>query len=154
MNSNRSRMCRSSGFALLMALGFLGRPALAQTNTPAPPLVARPPQFIALAFDGSQSLDMWNETRQFTKEMRAQNKDVRFTYFISGVYFLGQKNKTFYKGPGHLAGHSDIGFGEDGAYIALRNRSGEFGKTRGSRNCVARQWTLRRNEVDRGGLDV
>lgn len=66
----------------------------------------RPPQFVLLAFDGSKSLSFWNESRAF-----AAANDVKFTYFISGVYFLANENKSAYQAPHHSAGRSNIGFG-------------------------------------------
>ncbi|MAV91271.1 MAG: polysaccharide deacetylase [Bdellovibrionaceae bacterium] len=71
-------------------------------------LVERPPQFVLLAFDGSKSLNMWENTRAFAKVANA-----KFTYFISGVYFLESSVRSEYKGPGHKRGRSDIGFGND-----------------------------------------
>jgi hypothetical protein len=68
--------------------------------------VARPPQFVLLAFDGSKSLTFWLDSRKFA----AQN-DVRFTYFISGVYFLSTEDKNNYVEPSQGAGKSAIGFG-------------------------------------------
>lgn len=75
----------------------------------------RPPQFVLLAFDGSLNLDFWRESRQFAKD-----SGVKFTYFISGTYFLPDAKKTAYQGPHHAAGKSDIGFGGDAAAIKAR----------------------------------
>lgn len=75
----------------------------------------RPPQFVLLAFDGSKSLDMWKETRTFAKET-----GVKFTYFISGVYFIPKNQRKEYKGPGYKAGVSHIGFGDDSSDIRAR----------------------------------
>jgi hypothetical protein len=66
----------------------------------------RPPQFVLLAFDGSLNIDMWRDTLAF-----AQANDVRFTYFISGVYFLLDGRRDIYVEPTHGQGHSAIGFG-------------------------------------------
>lgn len=77
--------------------------------------VERPPQFVILAFDGSQSLDFWNESRAFAKQA-----GVKFTYFISGVYFLADAHKSAYQGPRHNAGKSDIGFGGTAESIVPR----------------------------------
>jgi hypothetical protein len=82
----------------------------------------RPPQFVALAFDGSNNLSMWQETRTFAKE----NK-LRFTYFVSGVYWLGRNvndarfSHRNYKKPGSGgSGLSAIGFATDLADINAR----------------------------------
>lgn len=82
--------------------------------------VARPPQFVMLAFDGSRENLMWDMTRQFSKDMVAQGKPLHFTYFISGVYWLTDKNKMMYKSPHHAQGHSNIGFGDDTAKLTQR----------------------------------
>ncbi len=67
----------------------------------------RPPQYVLLAFDGSQSNDFWAESRAFA----ADNK-IKYTYFISGVYFLLDAKKAHYSAPPEgRAGRSDIGFG-------------------------------------------
>lgn len=71
------------------------------------------PQFIVLAFDGSYSLSMWEKTRKFAQEMKAKNIPVRFTYFISGVYFIPENLTHIYDLYGYRIGHSDIGWGDD-----------------------------------------
>ena len=68
-------------------------------------------QFIALSFDGSYTLNRWRSLLNFSDEQKALGKDIRFTFFTSGVYFLADKDKAQYKGPGRSAGRSDIGFG-------------------------------------------
>ncbi len=80
-----------------------------------------PPQFVLLAFDGSQSLDAWNKSRQFSQCMDEKGVDVRFTYFISAVYFVTQENRQLYKPPGNIrAGRSDIGWAESAEDVGLR----------------------------------
>lgn len=76
----------------------------------------RPPQFVHLAFDGSKSLTMWNLTRDFARE----TENVRFTYFISGVYFLSNSHKRNYVEPNRGAGRSAIGFGGKSTDIQSR----------------------------------
>ncbi len=66
----------------------------------------RPPQFVLLAFDGSKNIDFWQESRDF-----AAANDVRFTYFMSGVYFLLDGDKNQYVEPQHGKGKSNIGWG-------------------------------------------
>lgn len=75
----------------------------------------RPPQFVLLAFDGSLNLDFWQESRAF-----AQQTGAKYTYFMSGTYFLPDAKKGNYHGPHHDAGKSDIGFGGPSANIELR----------------------------------
>ncbi len=77
--------------------------------------VARPPQFVLLAFDGSLNLDFWEESRRFAKE-----NNVKWTYFISGVYFLANEKKAAYHAPHHSVGSSDIGFGGASSDVPLR----------------------------------
>jgi len=59
----------------------------------------RPPQYVMLAFDGSKSLSFWESSRAF-----ARDSNVRFTYFISGVYFVDDAHKSVYQGPRRSAG--------------------------------------------------
>lgn len=71
--------------------------------------VNRPPQFVALAFDGSKANSFWNESRVF-----AQDNDVKFTYFVNGVYFLTDSDHgQYYKDLANakIAGKSAIGWG-------------------------------------------
>jgi peptidoglycan/xylan/chitin deacetylase (PgdA/CDA1 family) len=77
---------------------------------------SRPPQFVVLAFDGSLNLDFWKESRAF-----ARDTNVKFTYFISGVYFIPNAMKSSYDAPHGLGpGKSAIGWGGTAENIALR----------------------------------
>ncbi len=69
---------------------------------------SRPPQFVLISFDGSKSHAFWKETLALAAETKSQ-----FSYFISGVYFLNQKDKANYLPPKRKAGASDIGFAEN-----------------------------------------
>jgi hypothetical protein len=69
------------------------------------------PQFVLLAFDGSRSLTMWENSRAFAKEMAASGTPVYFTYFINAVYLLDPKFHSWFQSPGQKAGVSNIGFG-------------------------------------------
>jgi peptidoglycan/xylan/chitin deacetylase (PgdA/CDA1 family) len=72
------------------------------------------PQFIIISFDGSYSLPVWQATRSLAKDLKASGAgDVRFTYFISGVYFLSAKDKNLYQAPKQPTGLSLIGFADD-----------------------------------------
>lgn len=77
--------------------------------------IERPPQFVLMSFDGSSSYDMWNNTRQFSKELDSEGIHARFTYFISGVYYVASGNRSLYKSPGADMGQpgSAIGWGKD-----------------------------------------
>ncbi|MBC7693313.1 MAG: hypothetical protein H7222_16230 [Methylotenera sp.] len=83
-------------------------------------VVPRPPQFVLLAFDGSKSIEAWDETRAFAKEATASGKPVKFTYFVSGVYFIHPDNKNLYHAPHHTLGYSDIGYGKSENEISDR----------------------------------
>lgn len=87
----------------------------------------RPPQYVLLAFDGSLNLDFWNESRQFAKD-----NNLKFTYFISGPYFLASSKKAAYHGPRHAAGASDIGFGGMADAIKLRLEQVRIANTEGN----------------------
>lgn len=86
-------------FILLSITLFKSEIVLAQS-------LERPPQYILLAFDGSLNLNMWDETLSFAK-----NNDLKLTYFISGVYFLLDSNKSKYVEPTFGPGKSAIGWG-------------------------------------------
>ena len=89
-------------------------------------LPARPPQYVAMAFDGSLSLDAWSRTREFQQQMVAKGKPLHFTYFMNGPYYLANANKSNYNFPGHRGGAgrnthtSAIGWGGDVSSIPLR----------------------------------
>jgi hypothetical protein len=109
---------------------------MATPNLKAQSLVARPPQFVLFAFDGSLSLPFWMESRDFAKKINAEGKTFRFTYFLSGVYFLGLANKMEYNAPKHGPGKSAIGFGGELSSLPLRveqvNKALEEGHEMGS----------------------
>lgn len=76
----------------------------------------RPPQFVLMAFDGSLNLDFWQESRAWAKR-----DNVKLTYFMSGVYFIPDAQKSIYKAPhGMGAGKSAIGWGGPAANIKPR----------------------------------
>jgi len=64
------------------------------------------PQYVMITFDGARNLNMWKATHELS-----QQYDVRFTYFVSGVYFLNDNVKNLYQPPGKRPGRSAIGFG-------------------------------------------
>jgi peptidoglycan/xylan/chitin deacetylase (PgdA/CDA1 family) len=105
--------------------GFVGSALALSTALPASGAALgdhreRPPQFILMSFDGSYSLPFWSATRAF-----AQRNKVKFTYFISGVYFLSSEDQSrnLYQGPRHKVGKSDIGFGDSPESILQRVES-------------------------------
>ena len=78
------------------------------------------PQFVTFSFDGSRSKDMWEETRNFSKEMESGGKKIKFTYFVSGVYFLTSENKNTYVSPYGKRGESRLEFAKDAEEIQTR----------------------------------
>lgn len=93
---------------------FAGQTTVAAREIP------RPPQYVALAFDGSSSIEMWEATRRFAREAKAQGAPLKFTYFISGVYYVGKANKRRYIEPTRGPGASAIGWGADDADLLSR----------------------------------
>ena len=80
-----------------------------------------PPQFVMLAFDGSSSLEAWKKSRNFAQEMEEKGINVRFTYFVSGVYFVSNDKRKIYNAPGGKGkGRSAIGWGGKAEDIGLR----------------------------------
>jgi hypothetical protein len=70
-------------------------------------------QYVILSFDGSRSLSMWNETRQFAKDMTAKGKPVHFTYFINPIYLITKSTaKNVYRPPRAQMGASLIGYAD------------------------------------------
>jgi peptidoglycan/xylan/chitin deacetylase (PgdA/CDA1 family) len=70
------------------------------------------PQYILLSFDGSKSVAMWKETRDFAERLRKEGKPISFTYFINGVYFITRDTKSAYVSPTGRVGGSMIGYAE------------------------------------------
>ena len=70
-------------------------------------------QYVILSFDGSRSLEMWKETRQFAKDMTNQGKPVHFTYFINPIYLLTKDSALkLYQPPRERMGDSKIGYAD------------------------------------------
>lgn len=85
-----------------------------------PQQIERPPQFVLFSFDGSYNLGVWKNLRDFSKRQKDQGSDVKFTFFMSGVYFIQPNNRTLYTPPRHAVGKSDIGVGDNNQDITLR----------------------------------
>jgi hypothetical protein len=115
----------------------------------------RPYQYVLLAYDGSKSLNRWRESREF-----AASQNVRFTYFISGVYFLSNANKSVYDAPQYGVGKSAIGFGGEPDAIAARLEQLNLAKSEGHEIAshanghydgsawTAEQWTAEHQQFD------
>lgn len=109
-------------------------------------LAERPPQFVLLAFDGSKSITMWNQTRQFAKDMEAEGKHARFTYFVNAAYYVGEKEdrrmtyaKPFFsehrQQTVRVNGLSAIGWG--GGRTDIQNRFDQTNLARGEGHEIA-----------------
>lgn len=72
---------------------------------------ARPPQFIAIAFDNCTELERWQELSDFAAEMNRDGDRVHFTFFVSAVNFIAQQNRHVYEGPRQPRGAARIAFG-------------------------------------------
>lgn len=93
--------------------------------------VARPTQFVILAFDGSYALPFWEESLAFAK-----TNNLKFTYFISGTYFIPNASKSGYIAPHGLgAGKSAIGWG--GTVDEIKTRFGWLKKAHDAGNEIA-----------------
>ena len=89
--------------------------------------VARPPQFVILAFDGSLNLEFWKESQTFadsilTKDINDQPKKLKFTYFVNPVYYIESSNKSVYTTPGINKTSSCIGWAKPENSFAERVR--------------------------------
>jgi peptidoglycan/xylan/chitin deacetylase (PgdA/CDA1 family) len=73
--------------------------------------VARPPQFVMLAFDNCTELTRWQDLTDFSAAMDRDGKRVRFTFFVSGVNYIEDGDRAIYQGPGQRRGYSRINFG-------------------------------------------
>lgn len=82
--------------------------------------VDRPPQYVFLAFDGSLNLDFWRESLEYARTANAQGRPLKFTYFLSGVYFLHSGNKSMYEAPRLGRAKSAIGWSGSLADIGPR----------------------------------
>ena len=79
----------------------------------------KPPQFVMFAFDGSKSIEMWKETRQYADASTKRGKPLKFTYFINTSYLIHAPkrkdhipkwNRAIYEAPQLGAGYSAIGY--------------------------------------------
>ncbi len=73
------------------------------------------PIYVNLAFDGSSSLNVWQDTLDF-----AAQHDVKFTFFIVGVHLLKDDLAPLYDPPRRRKGRSDVGFGGTQDDVATR----------------------------------
>lgn len=82
--------------------------------------VARPPQFVVMAFDNCTELERWQELADFAADMNRDGDRLHFTFFVSGVNFIADANRAVYQPPQQRRGMSRINFG--GSLDQLRGR--------------------------------
>lgn len=110
-----------SGLSMISAMAITSSSFAQNVAAPgAPAKVDRPPQYVMLAFDGSLNLAFWEESRQFVKDAAKAGAPLKFTYFLSGPYFLHSGNKSIYDTPRLGRGHSAIGWSSSLADIGPR----------------------------------
>lgn len=88
------------------------------------------PQIVLFSFDGSKSLEKWQDSLDFAQKLEQENIHLKFTYFISGVYFLKPEYKDVYKPFGYESGFSFIGYGDNDSDIAQRIKFLNLAKAR------------------------
>ncbi len=106
-------------------------------------------QYVLMAFDGSKSIQSWENVLNFAQEMKDAGTTVHFTFFINAVYFLSYGSKDNYISPvGKVAG-SAIGFSDYSKDISDRivevNRALKDGHEIGSHTSGhndGSKWTL------------
>jgi hypothetical protein len=67
----------------------------------------KPPQFVVLSFDGACKTELFNHYMQLAKQV-----DGHFTFFLSGLCEVPDRQRFLYKPPHKPVGYSAIGFGE------------------------------------------
>jgi peptidoglycan/xylan/chitin deacetylase (PgdA/CDA1 family) len=74
---------------------------------------------VVASFDGSYSLNRWADILAF-----ARTRGIKFTFFVSGVYFLSdsEAQKYIYPVNQEIRGKSDIGFGGTPQEVAARKK--------------------------------
>lgn len=90
--------------------------ALCATALPAS-AAERPPQYVAISFDGAHEIAQWERSRKLARESGA-----RFTYFLSCVYLLPPDKRHLYQAPRAKPGRSNVGFAASRDEVAGRLR--------------------------------
>lgn len=89
------------------------------TTTP-PAKYATTTQYVLISFDGSKSIQSWEEILNFSQEMKNSGVDIHFSFFINAVYFLSYSTKQNYISPNGKVGGSAIGYSDSRQGIADR----------------------------------
>ena len=120
----------AAGLAVVLLAGCSapsGRGAAHTPAAPAPPPAAsgpqatlapdsgRPPQFVAVSFDGSGDVGLWRYWRAVARRDHAH-----LTFLLSGVYLLSSADARLYHPPRRPPGSSDIGFVEPASGMSDR----------------------------------
>jgi hypothetical protein len=82
--------------------------------------IERPPQFVMLAFDNCTELERWQDLGDFAAEMNSGGTRLHFTFFVSGVNFIEDANRSVYQGSGQRLGYSRINFGGSAEDVGKR----------------------------------
>ena len=94
--------------------------SLTRVNRAIASVAPRPPQFIALAFDNCGPLENWDLTRKFSAELADFKISQRFTYFLSGTFYLTANKRGLYQGPKQRPGLSNVGWASSNQEILQR----------------------------------
>ncbi|GHJ48979.1 hypothetical protein Cs7R123_63210 [Catellatospora sp. TT07R-123] len=84
-----------------------------QPNQPSPQRLGpgeAPPQFVVMSWDGAGSAQLFTRFRGLAHELNGA-----MTFFLSGIYTLPERKRSFYRPPRHPVGASSLGFLSDRA---------------------------------------
>jgi hypothetical protein len=87
----------------------------------------KPPQFVVFSFDGAGSTERWKYYRDIAK-----NTNSKFTYYLSGPYWLPDAKKNLYDPPNFPIGYSEVGFGGTDAEVRERAEQAQLAFDEGS----------------------
>lgn len=106
-------------------------------------------QYVLMAFDGSKSIQSWEDILNFSDEMKKNGSPVHFSFFINPVYLLSETTKNEYLSPMGIVAGSAIGFSDSAEDISQRvveiNRALREGHEIGSHSAGhndGSNWTL------------
>jgi peptidoglycan/xylan/chitin deacetylase (PgdA/CDA1 family) len=89
------------------------------TTTP-PAKYATTTQYVLISFDGSKSIQSWEDVLNFSQEMKNNGVDMHFSFFINAAYFLSYGTKQNYISPDGKVRGSAIGYSDTRQGIADR----------------------------------
>jgi hypothetical protein len=92
---------------------FEPRPSGTSSPTPqATSTISYIPQFVLISFDGSKSIQIWEDIHKLKEEIKASSTPITVTHFINTAYFLTNETRNQYQGPGEAVGKTNIGIAE------------------------------------------